>query len=39
MDFWKTAPDALAHMPGWNKMSAYNELGPRNTGTGRPRKS
>lgn len=36
---YKSFVDALAHMPGWNKMSAYKELGPRNTGTGRPRKS
>jgi hypothetical protein len=36
---YKSFVDALAHMPGWNKMSAYNELGPRNTGAGRPRKS
>ena len=35
---YKSYFDALAHMPGWNKMSAYNELGPRNTGAGRPRK-
>ena len=36
---YKSYFDALKHMPGWNKMSAYKELGPRNTGTGRPRKS
>lgn len=36
---YKSYQDALKRMPGWNKMSAYNELGPRNTGTGRPRKS
>lgn len=36
---YKSYQDALKHMPGWNKMSAYNELGPRNTGSGRPRKS
>lgn len=36
---YKRYEDALKHMPGWNKMSAYKELGPRNTGTGRPRKS
>lgn len=36
---YKRFEDALKHMPGWNKMSAYNELGPRNTGTGRPKKS
>lgn len=31
--------DALAKMPGWSKRTAYGELGPRNAGTGRPRKS
>ena len=36
---YKRFEDALKHMPGWNKMSAYKELGPRNTGTGRPKKS
>ncbi len=42
--FWRASRyksyfDALKHMTGWNKMSAYKELGPRNTGTGRPRKT
>lgn len=36
---YKRYEDALRYMPGWNKMSAYKEIGPRNTGTGRPRKS
>lgn len=30
--------DALAKMPGWSKRTAYQELGPRNAGTGRPPK-
>lgn len=36
---FKKYEDALAKMPGWNKVSAYKEIGPRIVGTGRPRKS
>lgn len=36
---YKKFQDALDRMPGWSKRTAYDELGPRNTGTGRPRKS
>jgi hypothetical protein len=36
---YRSFEDALKHMPGWSKRTAYDLLGPRNTGTGRPRKS
>ena len=31
--------DAIAAMPGWNKVSAYDQLGKRGGTAGRPRKS
>jgi hypothetical protein len=42
--FWRASrykryQDALKHMTGWTKQEAYDKLGPRNTGAGRPRKS
>lgn len=43
LKIWRSAryrkfEDALAKMPGWSKRTAYDELGPRNTGSGRPKK-
>jgi hypothetical protein len=35
---YKRYQDALKKMTGWTKQAAYSELGPRNTGAGRPRK-
>lgn len=35
---YKRYQDAIAKMPGWTKQAAYDEIGPRTTGAGRPRK-